>query len=256
MKAVILAGGLGSRLSEETQLIPKPMVEVGDHPILWHIMSIYGAHGINDFIICGGYKRHVISEYFVNFARHHGNILVDMQTGEITLEDRLLPPWKVRVVDTGISSMTGGRLRRIKRYLEPGEAFCMTYGDGVGNVDIGGSIAFHKAHGKMASMTVVRPTARFGDVEIEEERVVSFREKEQTSVGMINGGFFVLSPNVIDLIEDDNTVWEHEPLQRLAAQDELRAWRHEGFWQPMDTLREKHHLEDLWKRGSAPWKIW
>lgn len=256
MKVVILAGGLGSRLAEETSLRPKPLVEIGEKPILWHIMNIYAHHGLNDFIICAGYKGYMIKEYFVNLVLHHSDITVDLENNRITYHDRAKPSWRVTVVDTGLDSMTGGRLGRVRDYLDPSEPFCMTYGDGVGDIDIAAEIAFHRQHGLKATMCAVAPPGRFGAVRMEGDLVNSFTEKPRGDEQRINGGFFVLDPSVLDLIENDGTIWEGEPLEWLAANHQLAAFRHDGFWQPMDTLREKIQLEALWKSGKAPWKLW
>ena len=256
MKAVILAGGLGSRLSEETTLRPKPMVEIGGRPMLWHIMKLYSHHGVNDFIICCGYKGYVIKEYFANYFLHMSDVTFDMRSNRMDVHQHRAEPWTVTLVDTGEDSMTGGRLRRVARYLENEESFCFTYGDGVGDVDISATIAYHRQHGKLATLTATTPPGRFGALELREGRVASFREKPQGDGAVINGGFFVLSPKVIDLIEADHTIWEQEPLQRLAAQGELMAHEHKGFWLPMDTLRDKQQLEELWASGRAPWKVW
>jgi glucose-1-phosphate cytidylyltransferase len=256
MKAVILAGGLGTRLSEETSSRPKPMVNIGGRPILWHILKMYSFHGINEFIICCGYKGYVIKEYFANYFLHMSDVTFDMQKNSMEVHNKRAEPWKVTLVDTGDSSMTGGRLRRVKEYLDPEEAFCFTYGDGVGNINIASSIHFHKAHGKAATMTCTYPPGRFGAIEIVSGEVKSFTEKPRGDGGMINGGFFVLNPSVIDLIHDDSTVWEQEPLINLAKNAELMAFEHSGFWQPMDTLRDKRYLEELWESNRAPWKQW
>ena len=253
MKAVILAGGKGTRIAEESASRPKPLIEVGGRPILWHIMSSYAAHGITEFVVCAGYKGYMIKEYFVNMLLHHADVEVDMVRREVSHLGANPPPWKVTVVDTGQETMTGGRLRRVAPFLAPGETFCMTYGDGVSDVDIGATIAFHRAQGVAATMTVVRPLARFGAAELDGDRVVAFREKTQADSGFINGGFFVLEPSVLDLVEGDATIWERAPLERLAAAGQLAAFRHTGFWQPMDTLREKLLLEELWEGGKAPW---
>jgi glucose-1-phosphate cytidylyltransferase len=256
MKAVILAGGLGSRISEETTLKPKPMVEVGGKPILWHIMKIYAHHGINDFIICCGYKGYVIKEYFANYFLHMSDITFDMRNNKMEVHQQYAEPWKVTLVDTGENSMTGGRLRRVRDYLKDEEDFCFTYGDGVSDVDIGKVIAFHRAAGVDATLTATYPPGRFGALDIQNGRVGSFKEKPKGDGGMINGGFFVLKPKVIDLIAGDDTTWEREPLEQLATGGQLAAYQHEGFWQPMDTLRDKTHLEQLWQSGQAPWKVW
>lgn len=256
MKAVILAGGLGTRLSEETGTRPKPMIEVGGRPILWHIMKMYSSHGINDFIICCGYKGYVIKEYFANYFLHMSDVTFDMQSNNMTVHNKRAEAWKVTLVDTGDFSMTGGRLRRVKDYLEQDESFCFTYGDGVGDINITNSIKFHHNHGKDATLTAVFPPGRFGALELVNGSVQSFKEKPKGDGGMINGGFFILKPSVIDLIESDETIWEKEPLSTLAAQGELMAFEHHGFWQPMDTLRDKVYLEELWASNNAPWKIW
>jgi glucose-1-phosphate cytidylyltransferase len=255
MKAVILAGGLGTRLSEETVLKPKPMVQIGNYPILWHILKTYSAHGIHDFIICAGYRGYVIKEYFANYFLHQSDVTFDMRDNRMEVHEKRSEPWRVTIVDTGEDSMTGGRLKRVSKYLEDGP-FCMTYGDGVGDVDITASIAFHRAHGKLATVTSVQPTGRFGALEIEGDEVRAFQEKPKGDGSWINGGFFVLNPGVIDFIAGDATTWEQEPLKQLAAEGQLKTWHHEGFWQPMDTLRDKQKLEELWERGEAPWKIW
>lgn len=256
MKAVILAGGLGSRLSEETSTRPKPMVEVGGRPILWHIMKIYSHYGVNDFVICLGYKGYVIKEYFANYFLHMSDVTFDMANNKMEVHQNNAEPWRVTLVDTGADSQTGGRLRRVREYLEPGEDFCFTYGDGVADVDIGKLVAFHKAHGKKATVTATQPPGRFGALNINNHHVESFREKPHGDDSWINGGYFVLKPEVIDLIEADDTIWEREPLEALARDRELLAYEHAGFWQPMDTLREKQQLEDLWERKVAPWKVW
>jgi glucose-1-phosphate cytidylyltransferase len=256
MKCVVLAGGLGTRLAEETGLRPKPMVEIGGHPILWHIMRYYSHFGFNDFIICLGYKGYVIKEYFANYFLHNSDVTFDMRTNQVEYHDKRAESWKVTLVDTGDKSMTGGRLRRVRDYLDADQSFCMTYGDGVSNIDIKAEIAFHERHGKLATMACVRPPARFGHLEIAGEMVVDFEEKPQTTGGIINGGFFVLKPGVIDLIEGDDTVWEKYPLEELARRGELAAWMHEGFFQPMDTVRDRDYLGSLWDSGQAPWKAW
>lgn len=255
MKCVILAGGLGTRISEETSSRPKPMVEIGGKPILWHVMKIYAAHGIREFIICAGYKGYVIKEYFANYFLHMSDITFDMQKNTMEVHERHAEPWKVTVVDTGDETMTGGRLKRVARYVGD-EAFCFTYGDGVGDVDITAAIAAHKASGKKATVTSVQPPGRFGMLDIEGGSVVGFLEKPEGDGGWINGGFFVLEPSVFDLVVDDSMIWEREPLQQLAAEGQLNAFHHRGFWQPMDTLREKQMLEGLWDSGKAPWKVW
>ncbi len=256
MKAVILAGGLGTRISEETHLKPKPMIEIGGKPILWHVMKIYSHHGINEFIICCGYKGYIIKEYFANYFLHMSDVTFDMQYNEMQVHHRHSEPWRVTLVNTGEDTLTGGRLKRVRDYVKDEEAFCFTYGDGVCDVDIGSKLAFHKQHGKWATVTAVQPPGRYGALQMEGPRVTGFTEKPRGDGGMINGGFFVLSPKCIDLIVGDQTGWETEPLMQLAAADQLRAYEHHGFWQPMDTLREKTMLEELWASGKAPWKVW
>jgi glucose-1-phosphate cytidylyltransferase len=256
MKAVILAGGLGTRISEETHLRPKPMIEIGGKPILWHILKMYSQHGVNDFIICCGYKGYIIKEYFQNYFLHMSDVTFDMTKNRMEVHREQAEPWRVTLVDTGEDTMTGGRLKRVGRYLRDEEAFCFTYGDGVSNVDITASIAFHKAHGKLATVTAVLPPGRFGVLSMKGDAVKGFVEKPRGEGGFINGGFFVLSPKVIDRIAGDATSWEQEPMKGLATDGELRAFTHDGFWQPMDTLREKNLLEDLWATGKAPWKSW
>ncbi len=256
MKAVILAGGLGTRLSEETTTRPKPMVEIGGKPILWHIMKMYSHHGINEFIICCGYKGYVIKEYFANYFLHMSDVTFDMAHNRMEVHSKRAEPWKVTLVDTGDFSMTGGRLRRVVDYVRDEEEFCLTYGDGVSDIDIGASIAFHRAHGKAATLTATFPPGRFGALDIQGGRVNSFREKPKGDGAMINGGFFVLSPSVLSELRDDSTVWEQDPLVNLADRGELMAFEHAGFWQPMDTLRDKLLLEELWAAGKAPWKKW
>jgi glucose-1-phosphate cytidylyltransferase len=256
MKAVILAGGLGTRLSEETSTRPKPMVEIGGKPILWHIMKMYSAHGINDFIICCGYKGYVIKEYFANYFLHMSDVTFNMRDNTMQVHDKRAEAWSVTLVDTGDDSMTGGRLRRVADYVKDEESFCFTYGDGVGDIDISASIAFHKQHGKAATLTATYPPGRFGALDIRQGQVLNFKEKPKGDGAMINGGFFVLKPEVLDYITDDSSVWEQEPLMNLAAENRLMAFEHQGFWQPMDTLRDKHHLEELWTSGKAPWKTW
>ncbi|HEX7639382.1 MAG TPA: glucose-1-phosphate cytidylyltransferase [Burkholderiaceae bacterium] len=256
MKAVILAGGLGTRLSEETTVRPKPMVEIGGKPILWHIMKMYSHHGINDFVICCGYKGYVIKEYFANYFLHMSDVTFDMAQNRMEVHHKRAEPWCVTLVDTGDDSMTGGRLRRVARFIENERDFCFTYGDGVGDIDISASIAFHRQHGKAATLTATYPPGRFGALDIQQGRVHSFKEKPKGDGARINGGFFVLTPKVLDEIEDDASIWEQEPLTNLAEKGELMAWEHDGFWQPMDTLRDKHLLEELWASGRAPWKKW
>jgi len=256
MKAVILAGGLGTRISEETHLRPKPMVEIGHKPILWHIMKSYSAHGVTDFIICCGYKGYIIKEYFANYALHMSDITFDLQANNMSIHQRKVEPWKVTLVETGEETMTGGRLKRVADYVRNEECFCFTYGDGVANVDITASIAFHKEHGRLATVTAVRPPGRYGSLAIDEEEVMGFSEKPPGDGGFVNGGYFVLSPRVIDYIEGDATPWEVGPLERLALDRQMKAFVHTGFWQPMDTLRDKIYLESLWDSGRAPWKVW
>jgi glucose-1-phosphate cytidylyltransferase len=256
MKAVILAGGLGTRLSEETATRPKPMVEIGGKPILWHILKMYAHHGVNDFVICCGYKGYVIKEYFANYFLHMSDVTFDMRSNQMEVHHERAEPWRVTLVDTGDDSMTGGRLRRVAQYLRSEESFCFTYGDGVSDLDLSATLAFHRHHGKAATLTAVYPPGRFGALDIVDGRVRSFKEKPQGDGALVNGGFFVLKPRVLDLIADDATIWEREPLMQLAAADELMAFQHTGFWQPMDTLRDKHLLEELWATGKAPWKVW
>ncbi|WP_025662184.1 glucose-1-phosphate cytidylyltransferase [Rhizobium sp. IBUN] len=255
MKAVILAGGLGTRISEETSSRPKPMVEVGNRPILWHIMKIYSHHGINDFIVCCGYKGYVIKEYFANYFLHMSDVTFDMQKNKMDVLQNSAEPWRVSLVDTGESTMTGGRLKRVRDYLGD-EDFCLTYGDGVGDIDITALVSFHKEQGRLATLTAMQPPGRFGSLALDGHKIQHFQEKPQGDGGWINGGFFVLSPKVIDHIDGDASIWEREPLETLANQGQLNAWFHHGFWQPMDTLRDKNHLEELWASGQAPWKIW
>jgi glucose-1-phosphate cytidylyltransferase len=256
MKAVILAGGLGTRISEETHLKPKPMIEIGGKPILWHIMKMYSAHGVNDFVICCGYKGYVIKEYFANYFLHMSDVTFDMNVNRMEVHQRHAEPWRVTLVDTGEETLTGGRLKRVAEYLKGEDAFCFTYGDGVSDVDISAEIAFHYQHGKHASVVAVRPPGRYGALQMEGECVTGFFEKPRGDGGLINGGFFVLSPVCIDLISGDQTPWEGDPLTRLSEQGQLMAFVHDGFWQPMDTLREKNLLEELWISGNAPWKVW
>jgi len=256
MKAVILAGGYGTRLSEETAVRPKPMVEIGGMPILWHIMKIYSSHGINDFVICLGYMGYAIKEYFANYVLHHSDVTIDTSKNEITYHSYQADPWRVTLVDTGTDTMTGGRIKRAAPYLDPDETFCMTYGDGLSDVNISELIDFHRSEGGMATLTAVRPSGRFGATVLDGNRVQEFIEKPPGESGYINGGFFVLEPGVLDLIEGDAEIWERKPLQQLAQTGNLMAHKHNGFWQPMDTLREKMMLEELWASGSAPWKVW
>ncbi|MFZ6846390.1 glucose-1-phosphate cytidylyltransferase [Undibacterium sp. RuTC16W] len=256
MKAVILAGGLGTRISEETHLKPKPMIEIGGHPILWHIMKSYSAHGVNDFVICCGYKGYLIKEYFANYFLHMSDVTFDLQNNSMEVHERHAEPWKVTLVDTGEDTMTGGRLKRVARYVQDDEAFCFTYGDGVSDLDIAASIAFHREHGKLATVTAVLPPGRYGALERDGDQVAGFIEKPRGDGGWINGGYFVLSPKVLNFIAGDTTSWEADPLSALARDQQLMAFEHAGFWQPMDTLREKNLLEDLWQSGIAPWRIW
>lgn len=256
MKAVILAGGLGTRLSEETVSKPKPMVEIGGKPILWHIMKIYSHYGIKDFIICCGYKGYVIKEYFNNYFLHHSDVSFNMKDNNIIIHKERAEPWRVTLVDTGDNSMTGGRLKRVLSYLKDEEAFCFTYGDGVADIDIESSIEFHKSHGKLATLTSAFPPGRFGALEIEDNKVTKFQEKPKGDGALVNAGFFVLSPKVIDRIDGDETVWEQEPLKSLASDGELMSFKHEGFWRPMDTLRDKIILNELFEQNKAPWKVW
>ena len=256
MKAIILAGGLGTRLSEETASRPKPMVEIGGKPILWHIMKMYSQHGVNDFIICCGYKGYVIKEYFANYFLHTSDVTFDMANNKMAVHEKRAESWHVTLVDTGENSMTGGRLLRVKDYVKNDAAFCFTYGDGLSDVDLRASIDFHLSHGKSATLTSVYPPGRFGALDIRDKQVQQFMEKPRGDGAMINGGFFVLSPRVFSYLEDDATIWEQEPLQRLALDGQLMAYEHRGFWQPMDTLRDKNFLEELWAGNRAPWKKW
>jgi glucose-1-phosphate cytidylyltransferase len=257
MKAVIWAGGMGTRLKEITEVKPKPLVEIGGLPILWHIMKLYSHHGVNDFIVCLGYKGYLIKEYFANYSLHNSDVTFDMRSGECRVHHNKSEPWRVTLVDTGEQTQTGGRLKRIAPHLENDENFCATYGDGVSDVDIAGSIAFHRQHGKQATVTAVRPPARFGALEISTDGAVrAFQEKPVGDNSFVSGGFFVLSTKVLDYIQSDETIWEREPLERLSREGQLKAFRHEGFWQPMDTLRDQQHLDELWRRGKADWKVW
>lgn len=256
MKAVILAGGLGTRIAEETDTRPKPMIEIGGRPILWHIMKMYSAHGVNNFIICCGYKGYVIKEYFANYFLHMSDVTFDMAHNKMEVHHQSAEPWRVTLVDTGETTMTGGRLKRVRDYVKDDARFCFTYGDGVSDVDIGALIRFHDAHGKWATVTAVNPPGRYGALQCDGTQVKGFTEKPRDGGGLINGGFFVLSPKSIDLIENDTIPWEAAPLTRLAEMHELMAFEHRGFWQPMDTLREKRVLESLWHTGTAPWKTW
>lgn len=255
MKAIILAGGLGTRLSEETSVRPKPMVEIGGKPVLWHIMKTYSAHGIHDFVICCGYKGYVIKEYFANYFLHMSDVTFDMKENKMEVHQQSAEPWRVTLVDTGEETMTGGRIKRIAEYVK-GEDFCCTYGDGIGDVNITALIEFHKQHGKLATLTATQPPGRFGALKLSGNNISSFQEKPQGDGSWINGGFFVLSPKVIGYIKDDQTIWEREPMDSLARDGQIKAYFHSGFWQPMDTLRDKIHLEELWASGKAPWKIW
>lgn len=256
MKAVILAGGFGTRLSEETSLKPKPMVEIGGKPILWHIMNIYSKYGVNDFIICCGYKGYVIKEYFANYYMHMSDLTVDLHSGDIEYYNCKAEPWKITLIDTGINTMTGGRLKRVKEYVG-NKTFMLTYGDGVADVNLDELLEFHKSHGKVATVTAVQPSGRFGALNIDNNSVVNaFMEKPNGDGAWINGGFFVLEPEVFDYIKDDKTIFEREPLEELAKDNKLSAYKHKGFWKPMDTLRDKKELEDLWENGKAPWKLW
>jgi glucose-1-phosphate cytidylyltransferase len=256
MKVVILAGGLGTRISEETHLKPKPMVEIGGKPLIWHIMKMYGAYGLTDFIVCCGYKGYLIKEYFVNYFLHTSDITVDIAHNAVTLHDRLAEPWTVTLVDTGENTMTGGRLRRVREHLSDAEPFCLTYGDGLCSVNLNDLVAFHRNHKKRATLTAALPQARYGALNLAANQVKGFQEKPASGEGYINGGFFVLEPCVIDLISGDDDIWEGYPLETLAEQGELMAYVHRGFWQPMDTLREKNILESLWSSGAPPWKVW
>jgi glucose-1-phosphate cytidylyltransferase len=256
MKCVILAGGLGTRIAEESHVRPKPMIEVGGKPILWHIMKVYSSHGVNDFVICCGYKGYVIKEYFANYFLHMSDVTFDMAANRMQVHQQNAEPWKVTLVDTGEHTMTGGRLRRVAQYLDGDDAFFFTYGDGLANIDFRAQLDFHRKHGKKATITAVRPPGRFGALDLDGPAVTGFTEKPRGDGGFINGGFFVLSPRCLELIDGDDSSWETGPLVRLAAAGELSAWQHEGFWQAMDTLRDKTSLEQLWEGGSAPWKTW
>ncbi len=256
MKTVILAGGLGSRLGEETAVRPKPMVEIGGRPILWHIMKIYSHHGLNEFVVCLGYKGYLIKEYFSNYFLHSSDVTIDIAKNAMQVHQNHAEPWKITLVDTGAETMTGGRLAAVRDYLDPKEAFCLTYGDGVASVDLTALVAFHRREGRSATITAVAPPGRFGALELDGRRVTAFREKPDGDGGRINGGFFVAEPRVLDLIDGPDCLWERGPLERLAETGELAAWRHDGFWYAMDTLRDKVVLEDLWTSGRAPWKVW
>ncbi len=255
MKAVILAGGLGTRISEESHLRPKPMIEIGGMPILWHIMKIYSRHGINEFVICLGYKGYAIKEYFANYFLHSSDVTFHMATNEMEVHERHAEPWRVTLVDTGLNTLTGGRLKRVQRYVGGG-TFCLTYGDGVTDLDITATLRFHREHGRKATLTAIQPPGRYGALQLADDAVQRFQEKPAGDGAWINGGFFVLEPAVFDYVEGDQTSWETTPLQRLAAEGELRAFQHRGFWQPMDTVRDKNYLEEIWQSGKAPWKIW
>lgn len=256
MKAVILAGGLGTRISEETHVKPKPMVEIGGKPIIWHIMKMYSYHGINEFIICCGYKGYVIKEYFANYFLHMSDITFDISNNSMEVHKKEVEPWKITLIDTGAHTLTGGRLKRVFDFVKDEDAFCFTYGDGVSDIDISSSIKFHMSHGKLATVSAVIPPGRYGSLDLDENKVTGFKEKPQGDGAVINGGFFVLSPRVIDLIEGDNISWEQGPLESLAKNNNLMAFKHKGFWQPMDTLRDRNNLENLWSRNEAPWKVW
>ncbi len=256
MKVVILAGGLGSRISEESQLKPKPMIEIGGRPILWHIMKIYSAYNIHDFVICCGYKGYMIKEYFANYFLHMSDVTFDMQKNSMEVHHHHAEPWRVTLVDTGENTLTGGRLKRVKEYVKNDEMFAFTYGDGVANINIAEQIAFHKKHGKQVTVTAVQPPGRYGALDIVEDSVKGFIEKPKGDGGWINGGFFLLSPEVFSQIKGDETSWETTPLEAIAGKGELKAFYHEGFWQPMDTLRDRNNLEDMWQKGHAPWKVW
>ncbi len=255
MKAVILAGGLGTRISEETNIKPKPLIEIGGMPLLWHIMKIYSAHGINDFVICCGYKGYMIKEYFANYSLHMSDVTFDMQNNSIEVHQKFVEPWKITLVDTGVDTMTGGRLGRVKKFVG-NDTFCFTYGDGLGNINIRELIDFHKLQGKKATVTAVKPAGRFGALEIKKNNVLNFKEKPLGDGNWINGGFFILEPKVLELIQNDKTIWEKEPIEKLVEQGELAAYRHTKFWHPLDTLRDKNYLEELWTSGNADWKVW
>lgn len=256
LKTVILAGGLGTRISEETHLKPKPMIEIGGRPILWHILKLYSAHGLNDFVICCGYKGYVIKEYFANYFLHMSDVTFDMTNNSMEVHQQKTEPWRVTLVNTGDSTLTGGRLKRVANFIREEDAFCLTYGDGLANIDIGKQITFHREHRRLATVAAVHPPGRYGALNMEGNKVRAFEEKPRGDGGRINGGFFVLSPQVLSHIEGDQTSWEGGPLQKLAEEDQLMAYVHDGFWQPMDTLRDKNQLEQLWQSGKAPWKIW
>jgi glucose-1-phosphate cytidylyltransferase len=255
MIAVILAGGMGTRISEETHLRPKPMIEIGGKPILWHIMKIYTAYGINDFIVCLGYKGYIIKEFFSNYFLHMSDVTFDLEKNRLEIHTHKTEPWKVTLIDTGEGSMTGGRLKRIKKYLN-NEDFCFTYGDGLSDIDLGRLIKFHRKQKTLATVTATQPPGRFGVLNVKNNKVISFKEKSHRDSRWINGGFFVLSPKVIDYIQGDETVWENEPMEKLAREGQLSSYMHKGFWKPMDTLRDKNQLDELWNSGKAPWKVW
>ena len=255
MKAVILAGGYGTRISEETHLKPKPMIEIGGKPILWHIMKSYSAHGINDFVICCGYKGYMVKEYFANYFLHMSDVTFDMKNNSMEVHHKFVEPWKVTLVDTGLDTMTGGRLKRVKEYVEE-DTFCFTYGDGLSDINISNLISFHKNQKTLATVSAVQPPGRFGVLDIEKEKISNFAEKPAGDGSWINGGFFVLEPKVFDYLENDQSIWEKKPLEKLANNNELSAFKHNGFWQPLDTLRDKNYLDELWKSKNAPWKIW
>jgi glucose-1-phosphate cytidylyltransferase len=256
MKAVILAGGMGTRISEESSLRPKPMIEIGGKPILWHILKGYAKHGVTDFVICLGYKGYVIKEYFANYCLHLSDVTFDLANNRMEVHQRNAEPWRVTLVDTGEQTMTGGRVRRIAQYVKDDKEFCLTYGDGVGDVDVTAALAFHRAHGRDCTMTVAQPPGRFGAVSLDQEKVMTFQEKPIGDGGWVNAGFFICSPSVINRMVGDSTIWEREPMESLARDGHMRAWYHRGFWQPMDTLRDKQHLESLWASGTAPWRTW
>lgn len=256
MKVVILAGGLGSRMAEETTVRPKPMVEIGGRPILWHIMKIYSHYGFNEFIVCLGYKGYMIKEYFANYFLHMSDVTIHLAENRTEVHRKTAEPWSVTLVDTGEHTQTGGRIKRVLHHFDRDEFLALTYGDGVGDIDIGAEIAFHRAHGRHATVTAVRPATRFGALDVHGDRVIRFQEKPLNDGGWISGGFFLLSPSVVDLIDDDATIWESEPLERLAQSDQLRAYEHRGFWHPMDTLRDRNYLEGLWSQGTAKWRVW
>ena len=255
MQAVILAGGLGTRISEETHLKPKPMIEIGTKPILWHILKIYSSFGIKDFIVCCGYKGYVIKEYFANYFLHNSDVTFHMDENRMDVHQKNVESWKITLIDTGEFTMTGGRLKRIKNYLN-NETFCFTYGDGLSDINIDSLVKFHKSHKKLATLTAVQPPGRYGSLKLDNEKIVGFSEKPKGDGGWINGGFFVLEPEVIDFVSDDSTIWENEPLENLSNQEQLMSYFHSGFWQPMDTLRDKRQLEKLWQNNKAPWKSW